>query len=326
MSTNFTILGSGVVGLCIAAELSRQGQSVTVCDPEMGPGPQSCSWWAGGMLAADCEGESAEEPVIRHGRKAADWWAKHGATVTQKGSVVVALNRDQAELTRFAQRTENHLSLTQADLAKLEPHLSDRFPQALYMHLESHVNPRDALTDLRQALQAEGVQFTAESLRDGQVIDCRGLAAKDTLPDLRGVKGEMVILHAPDIVLSRPVRLLHPRYPLYIVPRGDGVFMLGATQIEREDGARASVRSVLELLSAAYALNPAFAEAEILEIGVGARPAFADNMPRMRHLPDALYVNGLFRHGYLLAPALAQMVSALLLDGKTPEDWYEDHR
>lgn len=326
MSPDFTVLGSGVVGLCVASELSRRGQSVTVCDPALGPGPQGCSWWAGGMLAPDCEGESAEPPVIHHGRKAADWWRARGAEVTQMGSVVVALSRDHAELTRFAQRTENHRALTADALTDLEPHLSGRFPHALHMTLESHINPRQTLSGLRDALQAEDVHFTADTTRQGQVIDCRGLAAKDSLPDLRGVKGEMVILHTPDIVLARPVRLLHPRYPLYIVPRGDGVFMLGATQIEREDGARASVRSVLELLSAAYALNPAFAEAEILEIGTGARPAFADNMPRIRHLPDALHVNGLFRHGYLLAPALAQMVGALLLDGTTPEDWYEDHR
>ena len=133
-------------------------------------------------------------------------------------------------------------------------------------------------------------------------------------------------MHAPGLQIQRLLRLMHPRYKLYLVPRREDVYVLGATQIEREDGARASVRSVLELLSAAYALNPAFAEAEILEIGTGARPAFADNMPRIRHLPDALHVNGLFRHGYLLAPALAQMVGALLLDGTTPEDWYEDHR
>ena len=108
----------------------------------------------------------------------------------------------------------------------------------------------------------------------------------------------MVVLHAPDVVLQRPVRLLHPRFPLYIVPRGDGVYMLGATQIEASERSRATVRSVLELLTAAYALHPAFGEAELIEIGVDARPAFPDNLPRIRRRGETIYMNGLFRHGF----------------------------
>src|SRR5690606_23618949 len=132
----------------------------------------------------------------------------------------------------------------------------------------------------------------------------RGLAARDTLPELRGVKGEMALLRSSEIRLSRPIRLLHPRFPLYVVPRADGLFMLGATQIESDDRRR-SVRSALELLSAAYALHPAFGEAELVEIGVDARPAFPDNQPRLQRQGDTIHVNGLFRHGFLLAPALA---------------------
>ena len=120
----------------------------------------------------------------------------------------------------------------------------------------------------------------------------------------------MVVLRARDIHLTRPVRLLHPRHPLYIVPRDDGVYMLGATQIESADRRRVSARSVLELLSAAYALDARFAEAEVMETGVDLRPAFADNVPRVIVRASSsnhpvLHLNGLFRHGYLMAPALA---------------------
>src|SRR6185436_17591930 len=86
-----------------------------------------------------------------------------------------------------------------------------------------------------------------------------------------------------------------------------------------ETRAGASVRSVLELLSAACALHPAFAEAEILEVRADLRPAFANNLPVLRRGPHALHVNGLFRHGFLLAPALARQVgetvSTLLEEG-----------
>lgn len=150
-------------------------------------------------------------------------------------------------------------------------------------------------------------------------IDCRGLHARDALRGLRGVKGEMLVIRCPELSISRPVRLLHPRMPLYIVPRGDGVYMLGATMLESEDGQRISARSMLELLSAAYALNPAFGEAEILEIGVDLRPAFANNLPRIQQIGDTIYCNGLYRHGYLLAPAMAVAAADWILDGKYSE-------
>lgn len=159
----------------------------------------------------------------------------------------------------------------------------------------------------------------------GITIDCRGLAAADALPDLRGVRGEMAVLRAADVTLSRPVRLLHPRHPLYLVPRGGGLYMLGATQIETAHRGPATVRSVLELLGTAHALDPAFGEAEVLELGADARPAFPDHLPRIRRRGATILVNGLFRHGFLLAPALARMTADLVLEGERPEVMDEDH-
>jgi glycine oxidase len=123
------------------------------------------------------------------------------------------------------------------------------------------------------------------------------------------------------------VRVLHPRIPLYVVPRGEGIFMVGATMIESDDATRITARSMLELLSAAYALHPAFGEAEIIEIGTQARPAFPDNLPRIRRVGGTLYLNGLFRHGFLLAPALARRAAGVLLDDQHyPELMHEDPR
>jgi glycine oxidase len=146
-------------------------------------------------------------------------------------------------------------------------------------------------------------------------IDCRGLAASNALKDLRGVKGEMLHIYSTEVELNRPIRLLHPRYPLYIVPRPNHQFMVGATMIEANNGRNPTVRSVLELLSAAYAVHPAFGEAEIVEIGVDTRPAFNDNLPKIRRYGNQVYVNGLYRHGYLGAPALARRVVDLLING-----------
>ncbi|KQI72174.1 thiamine biosynthesis protein thio [Loktanella sp. 5RATIMAR09] len=324
MSGAFTILGGGVCGLAMAAELSSRAAQVTVIDPKGAPGDHACSWWAGGMLAPDCEGVSAEPEIVRQGRKAAKWWEHQGGAVHHEGTLVVALHRDQSDLATFARRAPTATPLSRTQIADHEPHLADRYSKALFLADEGHLDPRATLTTLHARLRDRGVRFDADI--EGQVIDCRGLAARDTLTDLRGVKGEMLVVRCPDVTLSRPVRLLHPRFPLYIVPRGDGVFMLGATQIEAGERGRATLRSVMELMNAAYALHPAFGEAELLEIGVDARPAFPDNQPRIRRIGDTIYVNGLFRHGFLLAPALAQMTADLVLDGEIPEVWYEDHR
>lgn len=309
-----TVLGAGVAGLWAAFALSQAGLSVRLIDRHGGPGPHGCSWWAGGMLAPCCEGAVAEAPVVRHGQGAAAAWGQVTAVV-QRGSLVVALARDRGELDRFARRTEGHRPVTQ-ELAMLEPDLPG-LGRALFYPAEAHLDPRRALADLRAALAARGVAVeTAEAGPEdiaGPVIDARGLAAG--LPGVRGVRGEMAVLCAPDIRLTRPLRLLHPRHPLYVVPRARGLYMLGATQIESADRRGVSARSLMELLGAAYALDPRFAEAELVETGADLRPAFADNVPRGVVRGRVVHLNGLFRHGYLMAPALARQAADWITTG-----------
>lgn len=322
--TVWSIIGAGVAGLAVASELVARGAKVQVFDPGGAPGPHGCSWWAGGMLAPWCEYENAEEPVLRLGQLAIDWWAKR-TQVHRRGTLVVANPRDLPDLRRFARRTEGFSEVDTGEIAILEPYLHG-FGKGLYFDAEAYLNPRQALLDLSHQLQDHGVEFHHARAPTGldNAIDCRGLHAREYLQDLRGVKGEMLVIRCPDVTLTRPIRLLHPRVPLYIVPRGDGVYMLGATMIESEDSSRITARSMLELLSAAYALNPAFGEAEVLEIGVDLRPAFPDNLPRIRRLGPTIYANGLYRHGYLLAPALAKGVADLALDNKHSEMVDED--
>ncbi len=325
-----TIIGAGVAGLCVARVLADRGVRLRVIERGDGIGPHACSWWAGGMLAPFCEGESAEEPVVRLGQEAAGWWNRHTGAVTQAGSLVVAHGRDRADLRRFGRRTSHFSGAGNAEIAALEPDLAARFSDGLFFADEAHLTPRLALQTLRENLLRDGVAFSVETADpaalavDGVVVDCRGFAARDRLSNLRGVKGETVVLRCPDVSLSRPVRLLHPRMPLYVVPRGNGVFMLGATMIESDARKHASARSLLELLSAAYALHPAFGEAEVLEIGVDARPAFSDNMPRIGRQGNLLHLNGLYRHGFLLAPAMARMMADLILDDVKPE-LFDEH-
>ncbi|MFJ5369984.1 glycine oxidase ThiO [Bosea sp. CER48] len=323
---NVAVVGAGVVGLACATELLAHGARVTV--HERGPriGAEACSWFAGGMLAPWCEGESAEEPVIRLGQQAADWWERHAGGVVRQGTLVVAPSRDRSELRRFGQRTSHFEEVDGDAVAGLEPDLAGRFSRGLFFGGEGHLDPRAAIATLAERLVGNGAAIHFGSaveptdLAADIVLDCRGLAAREVLPGLRGVKGEMLLLRSSEIRLSRPVRLLHPRIPLYIVPRADGLFMVGATMIESSERSRISARAMLELLGAAYALHPAFGEAEVVEIGTDARPAFPDNLPRLTRRGRVIHVNGLYRHGFLLSPAMARMTAETVLNPQaTPE-------
>jgi glycine oxidase len=330
---NIRVIGAGIAGMTCAYEFARAGANVELVERAAGPG-LGCSFFAGGMIAPWCEAESAEPLVVTWGQEALDYWANVVPVATVRGSLVVAPPRDRPDLMRFARRTTNYETIDAARLGALEPDLAGRFDMALFFAKEAHLDPRQAIATLAARLaQCPNVALRfnveAETLTGAAdwTIDCRGLAARDALHDLRGVKGEMLVLATRDLALSRPVRLAHPRQPLYVVPRRDGRFMIGATMIENEERGRVTARAMLELLSAAYALNPAFGEAEIIETGSDLRPAFPDNLPRLRRHDHTLYVNGLFRHGFLLAPALAKRVVAVVMqDAYFPEVMDADPR
>ncbi|MCX8997252.1 glycine oxidase ThiO [Rhizobiaceae bacterium BDR2-2] len=324
-----TVVGAGVAGLAVATELADRGHAVTIVARSPEIGMDACSWFAGGMLAPWCEGESAEEPVVRLGQEALDWWDRHIDGVVREGTLVVAHDRDAAELRRFARRTSHFETLDAEGIAGCEPDMEGRFRQGLFFSGEGHLDPRHALKRLAERLRMKGAVFhlgtEAGAVETGadMTVDCRGLAARGDVAGLRGVRGEMLVVRSRDIHFSRPVRLLHPRIPLYVVPRGDGVHMIGATMIESDEKGGISVRSTLELLNAAYALHPAFAEAEILETAADRRPAFADNLPRLIRRGSTLYANGLYRHGFLLSPALARMVAEAVEQPETLSELME---
>jgi glycine oxidase len=314
-----SIIGAGIAGAWQALLFAQAGHAVTLYERSDAAMTLATSHWAGGMLAPWCEAEASEPVIGRLGIRSLDLWREHFPETPFNGSLVVAHARDRADFERFAKLTTGHRRVDAQALRELEPSLEGRFRDGLFYENEGHVEPRRVLPELHGRITAAGgkIEFDhdadADNL-DGLVIDCRGLAARDRLPELRGVKGEMIVVETSEVELSRPVRLIHPRWPLYVIPRGDGRFMLGATSIEAEDTG-VSVRSALELLGAAYAVHPAFAEARIVEFGSGLRPAFPDNLPRIAIEEQKISVNGLYRHGFLLAPALAELTLGYVARG-----------
>jgi len=314
-----SIIGAGIAGAWQALLFAQAGHAVTLHERSDAAMTESTSHWAGGMLAPWCEAETSEPVITRLGVRSLTLWREQFPQTPFNGSLVVAHARDRADFERFAKLTTGHKRLDARGLSELEPSLEGRFRDGLFYADEGHVEPRLVLPQLHARIAAAGgrIEFNSDTDAkdlDGIVIDCRGLAARDTQPELRGVKGEMIIVETSEVELSRPIRLIHPRWPLYVIPRGDGRFMLGATSIEAEDFG-VSVRSALELLGAAYAVHPAFAEARIVEFGSGLRPAFPDNLPRIAIDNDRIAVNGLYRHGFLLAPALAELTLGYVARG-----------
>ncbi len=314
-----TVIGAGIAGSWHALLLAEAGYTVKLHERSTAAMTQATSHWAGGMLAPYCEAEGSEPVITRLGERSLALWREQVPQTPFEGSLVVAHARDRADYERFARMTPNHRRIGSEEINALEPSLDGRFREALFFPDEGHVEPRRVLPQLHERIRAAGgtIEFQSEQRSediDGIVIDCRGLAARDRFPDLRGVKGEEIIIETDEIELARPVRLMHPRWPLYVIPREDNRFMIGATSIEREDSG-VSVRSALEILSAAYAVHPAFAEARIVEIGSGLRPAFPDNLPRIAIDGKRIAVNGLYRHGFLLAPALAELTLGYLQRG-----------
>ncbi|MFY7928280.1 MAG: FAD-dependent oxidoreductase, partial [Oligoflexus sp.] len=246
----------------------------------------------------------------------------------REGSLILSHARDIPYFQSLTQRIVQQAPTEAwqwARVAELEPELGHSFERGLFLPGEAHLDNRALLPALIASLEAGGVRFRfgEEILEPGSlsprwVIDCRGISAQKDESELRGVRGEALLLHAPDVTLHRPVRLMHPRYAVYIVPRADQIYYLGATSIEGSSAGAVTVRSALELLSAAFSIHGGFAEATILELLQGIRPAYLDHRPRIVVRGRVIVMNGLYRHGFLLSPVLANRLRLFLEDRQVP--------
>lgn len=257
--------------------------------------------------------------------------------LARRGSLLLAHRGDQGAAQRLLSRASHAASawpqpepLDAESIALLEPALAWSGP-AWRLAGEAQIHPAATLRllfssasssvhwhwgqPIQAVLPGRLIGPSAAPRQFDMTIDVRGLGArsgaestgtKTDLAQLRGVRGEAVWLRAKQHGLTRPVRLLHPRHQVYLVPHGLDRLLVGATEIETEDRSEVSVRSALELLGAAYSVMPALAEARIERLDRNLRPALPDNAPSVAVAPGLIRINGLFRHGWLLAPALVE--------------------
>jgi glycine oxidase len=333
MRPDLAIVGGGLLGRCLAWRASKAGARVVLYDAASSKGEGSAAWVAGGMIAPTTEAIDAAPQIESMGRHSLSVWPQWLAELPapvfyrDNGTLLLWHREDAGEAVRVeriiaSRQTQGQIEHVEAtQIGQLEPALETRFSRALYIRGEAKVDNRALLQAVAVALREEGVechwdtQVLDDALPDaGIVVDCRGMGARRDWPKLRGVRGEIVRLHAPEIELHCMLRLLHPRHPVYIIPRAEGRLVVGATSIESDDHSNVSVRGAVELLTSAYSVLPALAEARILEFNTQVRPALPDNAPAIHfdRQRKALYINGLYRHGFLLTPTIVEEVLALL--------------
>jgi glycine oxidase len=339
------IAGAGLLGRLLAWQAVQAGHAVAVFDPTPDAQPRfdghgAAAFSAAGMLSPLAELDCASPQVASWGLRSLSLWPQILATLpqapffAQRGSLMVAHRGDlgaaQRVLARLAQAPPGMptpQALSPSALRALEPALHD-VAHAWMLPGEGQIDPPGTLRALHEQARQAGVQWhwgrgvrrveahrlwldgDADPLRFDLVFDVRGLGSRDDAgapaPALRGVRGETAWLHAPGHGLTRPVRLLHPRYRVYVVPRPNDTVVVGASEIESEDRGAVSLRSAVELMSAAYSILPGLAEARIVQLDANLRPARPDNEPHLHTAPGLVCINGLFRHGWLLAPALIE--------------------
>jgi len=353
---NIAIVGIGLVGRVLALNLLKKGHTLTLFDKESKDGTSAAGFTAAGMLAPFAELETADSVIFEHGKRSIQLWPDLLKDIglfdgyKLDGTIITAHPQDMSELNHFIGTLKHKVKeadeiemLDREELSALESDL-EQHNRAYYIKEEGYVDSQRFMMfagnylDMRpEATWRE--HTTVEKIAPGEVyisdtveyfdwvFDARGLGAKEYFNDLRGVRGEVYWLESNEIDISRPTRLLHPRYKIYVVPRGNGCegmdiaycneckisqeagskrYIIGATEIESEDTSPMSVRSSMELLSAVFSVNSNFGEARIVNSETNCRPAFRDNLPRIENEEKLTRINGLYRHGYLLAPAIVE--------------------
>ncbi|MEY8766296.1 MULTISPECIES: FAD-dependent oxidoreductase [Francisella] len=337
-----SILGSGLMGRVLALYLVKRYPNLKIdIYTDSLNYKTSCGYCAGGMLAPVTELISCQKHVYKLGFNSYDLWYELNVFVNEGlgmddsfvkkiNTCVVAHNQDKYELDLAIRNIDLRLKNLDTkpfiDICSIEKvHILNKGLSLSNSLCEKALIADEALIDVPKFfvltqelfLNLENIkiiettkeQFYRECFDKEyeHIFDCTGISSVDDIK-LYGVRGESIILENKSIKLDSVIRLLHPRHAIYLIPRENGVFYLGATSIDSGDYSKISVQSALELLSMLVTLDKRFLEARILKTLTNVRPMSIDDKPIISTKGNITYLNGLSRHGYLFSPMVAQTV------------------
>lgn len=321
------IIGTGIIGRLLAITLLNKFENISLYLYEKSSdftGKSSCGYAAAGMVAPICESLDEGQEIYDLAKNTIQLWKEVNIWLSndiflETGTNIIAHPLDigdfETKITRANGLQINKNYITHKSLAD-EYNKQKLLNRMLHIKNEGYVDVPvffqksskylKTHPSVKTYLDSEINQDTIKTLQShyDYVCDTRGIGAKDNLKDLYGIRGESLIVSAPEIKISAVTRLCHPRFPLYIVPRNDGLYYIGASIIQSEDMSNISVVSQLTLLSALLTVNESFSEARIIRNFTHIRPTFKEGLPRILQHHNLIKINGFYRHGYLFAPIL----------------------
>ena len=355
-SYDVAVVGAGVIGLAVAWRAAQRGMRAVVL--ERGDPGRGASWLSAGMIAPVSEALVTEQPLLRLGLRSAELYPRFVEEVhvasgrdpgfLRCGSLLAARDRDEAEWLARELAIRERLGLPvnrlrASEARRLEPALAPALRGALEIPDDHAVDPRRLTAALAEAVVVSGgevrtgADVTAVEIGDGCVLrDGERIAAEQVviaagawssvpgIPEsarvpVHPVKGQILRLRDPGGpgLLTRVLRMRTG----YVVPRGDGRYVLGATMEERGFDTTVTAGAVFELLRDAGELLPGISELVIDELGAGLRPATPDNAPAIgpATISGLHWAVGHYRHGILLAPITAAIVVAGLCGEELPQ-------
>jgi glycine oxidase len=353
------VIGGGIIGLSLAWELSRNSARVLLIERQE-PGQEASH--AGGGMIADLDPvlpvelrELAHRSAMLYPAFVSELSAEAECDIDLRDAGVIAFEEHPL------QEQPGISAITAAQALELEPCLAIP-PDSPYTMRERAVDPRDVVAALLSALHKRGVEIvTGEAVRSvlaehghasgvlteratytaPRIVNCAGAwAAQIEGANVRTqpVKGHMVALAFPEELSMTPAareqnrvlrHVLRSRW-CYIIPRSNGRYVVGSTVEPAGFDKSVNRYRVKRLQDAATRLIPRFAEAKIAEAWTGLRPGTPDNLPLLGATSIAGYfaATGHYRDGILLTPVTAQVMCALVLEGKTliPLDRFSPQR
>lgn len=337
------IIGAGLIGRLTALKLINSDHDVTLLEAKSFDSPHNAAAISAGLIAPLSESVHTNRKVVDMGFASIQQWPDHLRQLAEldpehqqvlfesRGTMALSFVEEQNCLLDFRQQLKQTVPdhahditmLYNDEVCEMEPELC-RFETALFLKNEGNLCNQQFLQASSRAIRRHASIIDHWPLQgDGRelqpqydwIIDCRGAGAvaANTFAQgehrkLTSVRGEIIRVRTKEVALTRPVRVVQQRFNIYVVPKPNNIYVVGATDLDKNGEHAVTVRSSLELLTALYALHPGFANAEIIEAIAGQRAVYEDTLPSVRQHENIICVNGLNRHGWLIAPAMVERI------------------